>query len=211
MLESIISGIGLGIVLSFLTGPVFFALIKTSIEKGFYAGMSLSLGVFVCDILFVSLTIYGSSFLALENQYRLQIGIIGSVILLSIGIYYLFKKVKISYQTITSKRHNTAYFLKGFFMCFFNPAVLLYWISVTTSVISVAGEIKPQQIIPFFGSILFTQLGLDAVKAHYANKLRYRIKEKTLGQLNKIAGILIILFAFLIIYNLVTGHSLVNI
>jgi threonine/homoserine/homoserine lactone efflux protein len=209
MLESIISGIGLGIVLSFLTGPVFFALIKTSIEKGFYAGLSLAFGVFVCDVLYVSLTIYGSSFLELENKYRLQIGIAGSIILLGIGIYYLFKKVKINYQTITSKRHNTGYFLKGFFMCFFNPAVLLYWISVTSSVISVSGEFKPQQIAPFFGSILLTQLGVDAIKAYYANKLRYKIKEQTMSRLNKIAGILIIIFAFRIIYNLVVGHSLI--
>ena len=49
-MEIILSGIGMGIVLSFLTGPVFFALIKTSIEKGFYAGVALAAGV--VDILF---------------------------------------------------------------------------------------------------------------------------------------------------------------
>jgi threonine/homoserine/homoserine lactone efflux protein len=38
MIEAIISGIGIGLVLTFITGPVFFALIKTSIEKGFHAG-----------------------------------------------------------------------------------------------------------------------------------------------------------------------------
>ncbi len=209
MLESIISGIGLGIVLSFLTGPVFFALIKTSIEKGFYAGVSLAGGVLLSDILYVALTVYGSSYLALENKYRLQIGIAGSAILLFIGIYYLFKKVKINYEKTTSKKHNTGYFLKGFFMCIFNPAILLYWISVTSGVISVAGEFNPKDIIPFFGSILITQFSLDITKAYYANKLRYRIKEKTISRLNLIAGTLIIIFAFRLIYNLITGHSLI--
>ena len=93
MIESIISGISLGFVLSFLTGPVFFALIKTSIEKGFSAGISLAAGVVVCDVFYVALTIYGTSFLALENIYRMQIGIAGSIILFSVGIYYLFKKL----------------------------------------------------------------------------------------------------------------------
>ncbi len=209
MLESIISGIGLGIVLSFLTGPVFFALIKISIEKGFYAGMSLSAGVLVSDILFVALTIYGSSFIALESTYRLQIGIAGSIILLSIGVYYLFKKTQINYKSTTSKRHNTGFFLKGFFMCIFNPAVLFYWVTVSSSVISVAGKFNPREIIPFFASILITQFSVDAVKAYYANKLRYRIKEKTMCRLNQIAGILIIIFAFRMIYNLVVGHSLI--
>ncbi|MGB4775798.1 MAG: LysE family translocator [Daejeonella sp.] len=209
MLESIISGIGLGFVLSFLTGPVFFALIKTSIEKGFYAGLSLAAGVLLSDILYVILSIYGSSYLALENTYRLPIGIAGSIILLSIGIYYLLKKVKINYENTTSKRKNTGYFLKGFVMCIFNPAMLLYWISVTSGVISVAGKIEPGDVIPFFGSILVTQFSLDVTKAYYANKLRYRIKEKTIGRLNLIAGVLMIIFAFRLIYGLIIGHSLI--
>ncbi|HYK77344.1 MAG TPA: LysE family translocator [Daejeonella sp.] len=209
MFETIISGIGLGIVLSFITGPVFFALIKTSIEKGFYAGMSLAGGVLFSDILYVALTIYGSSFLELENHYRLPIGITGSCILLSIGIYYLFKKVKINYENTSSKKHNTGYFLKGFFMCVFNPAILLYWISITSGVISVAGQFQAGEILPFYASILITQFSTDVLKAYYANKLRYRIKEKTILHLNQIAGILIILFACRLIYNLITGHSLI--
>ena len=91
MLELIISGIGLGIVLSFVTGPVFFALIKTSIEKGFHAGMWLAAGVVLSDLIYIILTIYGSSFIQVENSYKVPIGVIGSVILLGIGIYYFFK------------------------------------------------------------------------------------------------------------------------
>lgn len=209
MIESIITGIGLGFVLSFLTGPVFFALIKTSIEKGFYAGVSLAGGVLVSDVFYVSLSLYGSSFLALENQYRIQIGIAGSTILFSIGLYYLFKKVKVNYEQSTSRRHNTGYFLKGFLMCIFNPAILLYWLSVTSGIISISGEIKSSEILPFFGSILLTQFSLDVLKAHYANKLRYRIKEKHIAMLNRIAGILILIFALRLIYNLLSGDSLV--
>lgn len=209
MLDSVVSGIGLGLVLSFLTGPVFFALIKTSIEKGFYAGLSLASGVLISDIVYVVITLYGSSFLELENKYRIPIGITGSVILLSIGVYYLFKKVKIKYENITSKRHFTGYFLKGFLMCIFNPGILLYWISVTSGVISVAGKFEAADIVPFYGAILLTQFSMDALKAYYANKLRYRIKEKTITRLNQIAGVLIIIFAFRLIYNLVAGHALI--
>ena len=78
MLELIISGIGLGVVLSFVTGPVFFALIKTSIEKGFHAGMWLAAGVVVSDLIYIVLTIYGSSFIKVENSYKTPIGIVGS-------------------------------------------------------------------------------------------------------------------------------------
>lgn len=209
MIESIISGIGLGFVLSFLTGPVFFALIKTSIEKGFYAGVSLAAGVVLSDIIYVALSLYGTSFLALENTYRTQIGIAGSAILFSIGTYYLLKRVKVDYEKTSSKRHNTGYFLKGFVMCIFNPAILLYWLSVTGGVISISGAIEPSEVIPFFGSILLTQFSLDVIKAYYANKLRYRIKEKTISNLNRIAGALILIFALRLLYFVLTGHSLV--
>lgn len=203
MLETIISGVGLGIVLSFATGPVFFALLKTSIEKGFHAGISLAGGVLLSDIIYVSLALYGSSFIQFENQYRYAIGLTGAAVMMGIGFFYLFKKVKINYDNITSTKRNTGYFFKGFLMCIFNPSLLIYWITVTSSIISVTGEIQAQQVFPFFGSILITQFSMDSVKAYYANKLRYKIKERTIILLNRVAGSLIIIFALKLIYDLV--------
>ncbi|MBC8054470.1 MAG: LysE family translocator [Sphingobacteriaceae bacterium] len=208
MLELIISGIGLGIVLSFVTGPVFFALIKTSIEKGFHAGMWLAAGVVLSDLIYIMLTVYGSSFIEVESSYKVPIGIVGSVILLGIGLYYFFKKVKLNHENINCKKRNTGYFFKGFLMCIFNPSMFLYWVSVTSAFISMHGELHSREAIPFFGSILITQFSMDMVKAYYSNKLRYRIKENTMVALNRVAGGLIIIFALKLIYNLVFTHSI---
>ncbi|MEJ6979170.1 LysE family translocator [Pedobacter sp. P351] len=208
MLELIISGIGLGIVLSFVTGPVFFALIKTSIEKGFHAGMWLAAGVVLSDLIYIILTIYGSSFIQVENSYKVPIGIAGSVILLGIGLYYFFKKVKINHENINCKKRNTGYFIKGFLMCIFNPSMFLYWVSVTSGFISMHGQLDTREILPFFGSILVTQFSMDTVKAYYSNKLRYKIKENTMVMLNRTAGALIIIFAIKLIYNLVFTNSI---
>lgn len=209
MLELIISGIGLGIVLSFLTGPVFFALIKTSIEKGFYAGVALASGVVVSDFIYMTITLFGTSLLSFETTYRIPIGIVGSVVLLSIGLYYLLKKVEINYCEQSSKIKHAGYFFKGFFMCIFNPFILLYWVSVSTGIYSVYGELTSRQIVPFFGAILITLFGMDTMKAYFAYKLRYKIKQKSIQNLNKIAGVIIIVFALKLIYNLFTGHSLI--
>jgi len=89
-------------------------------------------------------------------------------------------------------------------MCIFNPSLLIYWITVTSSIISVTGEIQAQQIFPFFGSILITQFSMDSVKAYYANKLRYKIKERTIVLLNRVAGSLIMIFALKLIYDLLS-------
>lgn len=209
MLELIVSGIGLGIVLSFLTGPVFFALIKTSIEKGFYAGVALASGVVVSDLIYVAITLFGTSLLSFESTYRIPIGIVGSAVLMGIGLYYLLKKVKINYDEVPSKIKHAGYFFKGFFMCIFNPFILLYWVSVTSGVYSMYGELTSQQVIPFFGAILLSLFGMDTLKAYFAHKMRYKIKEKTIQNLNKIAGVLIIIFALKLIYNLLFTQTLI--
>jgi len=209
IIETIISGIGLGIVLSIIGGPVFFVLLKTSIEKGFHAGVAFATGVILSDIVFVTIVIYGSSYLALESQYRVPIGIVGSAILFTIGIYYLFKKTSINYDEKSKKSYNTCYLLKGFFMCIFNPTILLYWISIAGGAVSLTGHFNPGEVIPFFCAILITQFSLDVTKAYYANKLRHKIKEHMISKLNKIAGVLVIIFAIRMLLNLILGHSLI--
>lgn len=212
IIEIILSGIGLGVVLSIVGGPVFFVLLKTSIERGFYAGVAFASGVLLSDIFFVTLIIFGSSYLAFESQYRVPIGIVGSAILFGIGIYYLFKKadVAIEDQAVPKRKvHNTAFFLKGFFMCIFNPAVLLYWVSVAGGAISITGQFNPKEVIPFLGAILVTQFSLDVTKAYYANKLRSKIKDHLMVKLNRIAGVLVIVFAIRMILNVILGHSLI--
>ena len=193
MIEIIISGIGFGVVLSFLTGPAFFALIKTSIEKGFYAGASFALGILLSDIVFVALAVYGSSYIALDKSYMVPIGILGSLILLGIGLYYLSIKVKICKTKTIRNKEYTGFILKGIAMCIFNPAIFLYWVSVTGGVISVSGKFNLQEIIPFFASILITQFTVDCIKAF--------------GRINKMAGVFIIIFALRLMYETIFTHS----
>src|SRR6202000_1238251 len=99
MIEAIITGIGFGLVLSVLTGPVFFALIKTSIEKGFHAGVAMALGVVTSDMVFIGAILFGSQLIDFKVDTRI-VGMVGSAILFTIGIYYIFKKAKVNY-TIT--------------------------------------------------------------------------------------------------------------
>ena len=81
MIEAIIRGIGIGLVLTFLTGPVFFALIKTSIEKGFHAGVALALGVVTSDVVFVGAILFGSQYFDISNNDKQNAGMIGCAIL----------------------------------------------------------------------------------------------------------------------------------
>ncbi|MHA4896622.1 LysE family translocator [Pedobacter sp. PWIIR3] len=195
MFEAILQGIGAGVLFSFLTGPVFFSMIKTSIESGFKAGFSLAIGVIFSDIIFISLTIFSSQFVDYNAEYNQYIGIIGGLFLFGIGSYYLFHKVKVNYEIAhTIKIRKRGYILKGFLMCLLSPSTLMFWIMVG-GIISVQLHYDMAEKVVFFAVAMTTQLSVDCVKTYYAAKLRYRIKEKNIQALNKIAGAVILIFA----------------
>ncbi|QQL48466.1 LysE family translocator [Mucilaginibacter ginkgonis] len=208
MIEAIFSGLGFGFVLIFLTGPVFFALIKTSIEKGFHAGAALALGVVSSDIVFVGAIIFGSQFFDVPPNVKVWLGVTGSIILFIIGIYYMFKKPEVDYNPHTPASVNRAgYFFKGFAMCIFNPTLLFHWITVigTASTIYHLGVPHRQlKIAVMFLTILVVQFGADLTKAFYANKLREKISVKFVHRLNYVAGVALIIASFVILDRLVT-------
>lgn len=208
MIEAVISGIGFGLVLSFLTGPIFFALIKTSIEKGFHAGAALALGVVSSDMVFVGAILFGSQYFDITAHDKTLAGIIGSSILFTIGIYYLFKKAKINYDnTVPTKMHRAGYFLKGFVMCIFNPTILFHWtvvIGAASTVYHAGVHNRSLKIAIMFLTILIVQFGLDTTKAFYANKLRDKISVKFIHRLNEVAGIALIIASLVLLDKLVT-------
>ncbi|SDS61124.1 Threonine/homoserine/homoserine lactone efflux protein [Mucilaginibacter mallensis] len=208
MIEAVISGIGFGLVLTFLTGPVFFALIKTSIEKGFHAGVALALGVVCSDMVFVGALLFGAQYFDVSAHDKTIAGVVGSVILFIIGIYYIFKKAEVSYKvTVPTRLHKAGYFLKGFFMCIFNPTILLHWTFVIGTASTVYHEgvhNRALKIGIMFLTILIVQFGMDTTKAFYADKLRDRISVKFIHRLNEIAGVALIIASLIICDKLVT-------
>jgi len=206
MIEAILQGIGAGILFSFLTGPVFFSMIKTSIEKGFKAGFSLAIGVILSDIIFISLTIFSSQFVDYNSTYNIYIGIIGGLFLLGIGLYYLINKVKVNYETSEIiKVRKRGYIIKGFLMCLLSPTTLMFWIMVGGIVSGQLHYAMAEKVV-FFIVAMATQLFVDFLKTFYAAKLRYKIKEKNIRVLNRIAGCVIIIFAIRLFIEVVIKY-----
>jgi len=206
MFEAILQGIAAGILFSFLTGPVFFSMIKTSIETGFKAGFSLAIGVVLSDIIFISATIFSSQFVDYNSKYNQYIGIIGGLFLLGIGSYYLIKKVKVNYEVSEAlKIKRRGYIIKGFLMCLLSPTTLMFWIMVG-GIVSVQLHYEMAEKIVFFIVAMATQLSVDSLKTYYAAKLRDRIKESTIQNLNRIAGAVIIIFALRLFLEVFLKH-----
>jgi threonine/homoserine/homoserine lactone efflux protein len=200
MFEAILLGMGAGLISSFLTGPVFFAMIKTSIEKGFKAGFSLAVGVIISDVILIGLVLYGSQFLVYQESFDKYVGIVGGLFLFAVGVYYLYSKVSIKYEeNAIIKVSKRGYLLKGFLMCILTPSTLMFWI-IVSGIISAKLNSLDEKLFCFFIAMA-TQLTIDGLKSYYSSKLRYRIKEDALKKLNKIAGIIIIAFAIWLMYK----------
>ena len=58
LLGIILNGVGLGLALSILLGPVFFALIHTSISKGFREGFIMAIGIVVSDATYLTIAFF---------------------------------------------------------------------------------------------------------------------------------------------------------
>ncbi|MCD0490366.1 LysE family transporter [Pedobacter sp. MC2016-14] len=196
MFEAVLLGVGAGIISSFLTGPVFFSMIKTSIEKGFKAGFSLALGVIISDVILIAIVLFGSELFTYQASFDKYIGVIGGLFLLAVGIYYLFAAVEVKFDTQTLKKvSKRGYLLKGFLMCILTPSTLMFWV-IVSSIISVKLNNKLDEKLFCFFIAMSTQLSIDGLKSYYASKLRHKIKEDKVKKLNKIAGVIIIFFAF---------------
>lgn len=201
MFEAILLGIGAGIISSFLTGPVFFAMIKTSIEKGFKAGFSLAVGVIISDVILIGIVLFGSQFFEYKASFDKYVGLIGGVFLLGVGVYYLLSKMAVNYDTTTlQKVSKRGYVLKGFLMCILTPSTLMFWIIVSGIISVKLNNMLNEKLVCFFIAMA-TQLSIDGAKSFYSSKLRHKIKESALRNMNKIAGIIIILFALWLLYK----------
>ena len=55
MLEFLLKGLSYGVVLSFLVGPIVFTLLQASLERGIKIALSVGLGVWISDFLFIRL------------------------------------------------------------------------------------------------------------------------------------------------------------
>jgi amino acid exporter len=196
----ILTGIGVGLVLSVITGPVFFALLKTSVEKGFRAGTALALGVFLSDVFYVALTYFSTKVSDFESYWQPKIAIVGSVMLVGIGTYYLVRNTKINFKEV-STAGTTGYLVKGFMMNFFNPFVFIYWLSIF-SIFSLKDEFTKLDTTVFFATTLATIVTSDILKAWLASRWRHLISDKLFWWLNRIAGFCILGFGIRMIIKI---------
>jgi threonine/homoserine/homoserine lactone efflux protein len=197
-MEVILNGIVTGVVLAFLIGPVFFAIIQTSIERGFWSGFFVAVGVSLSDVLYITVSYLGLiQFIQTEN-FRNYLAYGGGIVLMLFGLYYLFVKNKTLTNFDPEKVHTRSWFRlmsKGFIINGLSPMVLFFWLATVGVATTRLGYSSSREIAVFFASIVGTVFSTDLLKAKLADKLRLIITTKFIRIMNIVLGILLIVFA----------------
>ena len=201
ILLALAKGIAYGITLALLIGPVFFALIQVSITNGFRAGLYMAFGIAVSDLACVLLTWFGLAPFASDSGFQRGLGIGGGILLLVFGVITLFKKgIRPALKgELVPKAGKLTLFVKGFALNAVNPFTLFFWLS--TSGMVLRENYTGQGNLMFYAGTLITVLCTDAGKSYAARLLSKLATPVLLTRLNRVAGVLLLLFGLRMLYT----------
>ena len=204
MIEIVFNGLKFGIILCFLVGPVFFAIIQTSVERGFKNGLLVALGVSLSDTAYVAIGYFGLVQFFHDPQLRVYLAYGGGAILILFGLYYLLIKSRRKYTVaidIAKEKKLYRYLIKGFIINGFSPTVLIFWIGAISVASIDFGYQRGVEFFIFFAVVLGTVLSTDIIKAFLADKLRNLITHRAMFILNTVVGICLLIFGIRLLWT----------
>ena len=201
-LDALYQGILLGLVLMISVGPIFFAVIETSINKGFWYAFSISVGTVFSDLFYIALAYFGLQPLFENDTFKVWLGVCGGIVLIAFGIVYLLKKPDLHAADLhmKSKSSYTAYALKGFVINTLNPFVIFFWIAIIGGVTVSYGD-SPESQVMFFIGMMGTFFGADMLKAFVAVKIKHLLNATFLLWLNRAVGVVMMGFGIRMLWK----------
>jgi threonine/homoserine/homoserine lactone efflux protein len=204
MVEALLKGITLGLLLSISVGPVVFSIIKQSLNNGHTGGMAFIIGVSASDITMVLISNVFTELFSAISSHKKEIGIAGSVFLISLGVFFLFfKKIKVNEEGQQiflkfRKRDYAKIALSGYVMNTLNPAVFLFWLTASTTLITHTLEQKLVIFLVCLGIVFST----DIAKVMLAGKIRKKLTPHNIHIINRVNGLILIGFGIALIWGL---------
>lgn len=199
VIEILFKGFELGIVLALLVGPVFFTIIQTSIESGFWRGVLVVIGVSLSDILYVTICYFGFAQVLTDSDLKVYMAYAGGALLIGFGAYHLFIKSRVRGEgprNPVSEKRLYRFVIKGFLINGMTPMVLFFWIGTVSLATIDFGYTKVSEFALFFSSLLGTVLITDVAKAYLAGRLGTLVTPQSLRIMNIVLGIVLIFFGF---------------
>jgi len=203
--EAVGKGLAMGVLLALSVGPVIFTIIKQSINNGREGGFSFVAGVWASDFILIVLSNLFTELLTRLLDFKEAIGVAGSVFLIIMGLYYLiFKKVHIHPEDVAMpglrSSDHARIAIQGFLLNTLNPAVMIFWLTAATA-IAITHTVRDRIII--FGVAMAFNMTMDVIKVTLAGKLRKKLTLKNIRLINKISGVIFLIFGTVLLAGVV--------
>lgn len=196
MIVVLTNGIIYGLVLAMLIGPAFFALIRVSIDKGFWSGAFFALGVALSDA-FAAFTVYFGISQFTENEiFQTTLGIVGGFSILLFGLYPFLqsnsKKNFLSSHQV-KRVQGIRYIFEGILLTLINPLVYIFWLGAV-SYLTVTFDYTFQEILIFFLGTFATVLSADLIKVYISHRITRYLTPQIISTIDRVAGICLMAF-----------------
>lgn len=193
--------IGLSFVI--FLGPVFFYLLKSSLEKGFWAGLFVALGIVIGDLICVIICSFGAIPFFKNTNNQFWLGVVGSIILIGMGLKFILRPESRKPKTDAlpkkmSKANYVAYFSQGFLINFVNPFVFVVWIGIIGYAETEYGFSTSMFI--FLAAALIGIFSTDITKVYFAQKIKKFLTPIFLKRLYQFFGIALIVFGIRLVF-----------
>ena len=140
LLTAGIAGIISGFVVSIPVGPINITIINEGARRGFFWAFMIGLGAMAMDLIYCGIAFAGFSGLFASSWMKAAMELLSFLFLLYLGLKYLLTPslpaTTPTVDAVEHKLHPHAAFWIGFVRVLGNPAVLLFWVTVSATFIS---------------------------------------------------------------------------
>ncbi|MBP9887860.1 MAG: LysE family transporter [Leptospiraceae bacterium] len=195
-----LQGYLLGLSMIVFIGPVFFLLIRISLEFGTSAGVWVAIGIIISDILCVILSFLGvNTFFASNSKFYLTL--LGGILLILLGLKYLIKPSNLIQTKNKQHLHYLSCFVKGFLVNFVNPFVFFVWIGVVTY--AKDNKVLNEHLEVYFLGVLLGIFSTDLLKVFTSRQIKTFLRPTVLRNLYLVSGLVLVGFGLRLLLLLV--------
>ncbi|HEY0108034.1 MAG TPA: LysE family transporter [Fibrella sp.] len=194
MLLPILLGFLTGVALCLTFGTVFFALIQNSVDNGYKAGLTITLGVVLGDAIYVTFALLGTSIIPHSKALEPVLAAVGVVFLVVLGLFNIIKGTpRIAYPK-TKLGNYAYYFTTGFLLNALNPINFVSWVTIAAYMRHSLHYDTNQQVV-FMGFALLGVAAAESALAVFAHKLKRFFTPKVALTFNRVTGAVFIIVA----------------
>ena len=212
MINTFITGMIIGVLVSAPTGPLGILCIQRTLHKGRLNGIVTGLGATTSDLVYAVLVGFSMNFVIdFVEPYRFVIQIVGSIILFFFG-YKIFTKEtekSIDDEKIgTTNRNLLSTYTSAFGLCFSNPIIIFLFIALFARFNFFSSKSNVYQVLLALSSIFVGALSWWVTLTMIVGSLRKKFKKRGLRILNFITGGVLIVLSIAGIVLGILGKSI---